>query len=78
MSTQTSCEEKMKSVRVGATHFWAFKPTDESAPELRTTPFATINRAKKESRAVGGAGFVRAFKKSPGEAEIKRLLGIAS
>lgn len=66
-----------RSVRVGKVHFHAFRADEDSAPELRKIEFKTINRAKAESRTLGGAGSVRAFAKHPGEIEVLRLLGIA-
>jgi hypothetical protein len=67
----------VKSVRVGRMHFHAFRTDEDSAPELRQIEFKSINRAKAESRVLGGAGAVRAFSRHPGDAEVKRLVGIA-
>lgn len=66
----------IKSVRVNHSHFSADPAPAGDKPNIRRTDFDTVNRAKKESRLLGGAGYVRAFKQHPGDAEIRRLLGV--
>lgn len=67
----------IKSVRVNHSHFSADPPTgDDPVAKIRRIDFKTINRAKQESRLLGGAGYVLAFNQHPGDAEIRRLLGV--
>ena len=47
----TRSQSNLKSIRIGRVHY--------DVNSLRSTDFKTINKAKKHSRELGGAGFVR-------------------
>lgn len=51
MNAPTRSESNLKSIRVGKLHF--------AVGSLTPVDFKSINKAKRHSRELGGAGFVR-------------------